>query len=88
MPTSALRARGRSGLAGKASDAEQEWERDTRWSRFWDGVSHLRFTPAMLQQLFFQNRRDPLQCCNPEALRRLISASQLTDDAEKPRLYT
>lgn len=73
---------------GTPQGAEQEWEHDTRWTRFWDGVSHLRFTPAMLQQLFFQNRRDPHQCCNPEALRRLISASQLTDDAEKPRLYT
>jgi hypothetical protein len=48
---------------------------DQEWDAFWDSISCHRFTTALLQQFFFQARRDRAQFLDAERFKRLVHSA-------------
>ena len=75
-------------ILGWECTGEEEWE------AFWEGISCFQFSTALLQQYFFQGRRDKQKAqklLDPENFKRAIRAAgkeALQDKERKGLLYT
>ena len=48
---------------------------DAEWDAFWDGIACQRYTTALLQQFFFQARRDRAAFLDVDRFRRILRAA-------------
>ena len=63
-----------------------EWEFTTEeWEAFWERIACFQFSTALLQQYFFQGRRNKAQLLNPENFKRVVhtTGKEALQDKEK-----
>ena len=68
-----------------------EFTTEEEWEAFWERIACFQFSTALLQQYFFQGRRNKAQLLNPENFKRAIRTTgkeALQDKEKKGWFYT